>query len=117
MEKNNNPITTIDEHLFILIKEQMNTEEQLQFINSFKMYLKYGNDNTKFIINLDDIWVWIGFSEKGKAKRLLINKFDENIDYILLAQNGKQKFNTKNLENRGGHNKESILLINSKLKI
>jgi uncharacterized protein YecE (DUF72 family) len=77
----NNPITVIDDRLFQLMKEQMNTEEQIQFINSFKIYLEYGNDNTKFIINLDDIWKWIGFSEKGKAKRLLVGKFQKDIDY------------------------------------
>ena len=78
----NNPITTIDERLFILMKEQMNTEEQLQFIESFKIYLNFGNDNSKFIINLDDIWKWVGFSNKGNAKTLLTKKFIKDKDYI-----------------------------------
>ncbi len=67
-----NPITTIDERLFVLMKEQMDTEEQLQFINSFKLYLKYGYDDTAFIIDFDNIWKWVGFDTKGNAKRLLV---------------------------------------------
>jgi hypothetical protein len=63
------------------MKEKMNTEEQKQFIDSFKIYLEYGNDDTKFIIDLDDVWEWVGFTQKGHAKRLLISKFQENIDY------------------------------------
>jgi hypothetical protein len=78
---NINILSTIDERLFIIMKEQMNTEEQTLFIDNFKNYLQYGNDDTKFIISLDDIWKWVGFSNKGNAKTLLIKKFIENKDY------------------------------------
>ena len=77
------PIPTIDDRLLTLMREEMNTEEQQQFINSFKIYLKYGNDDKQFIISLDDIWQWMGYYEKSKAKRLLISKFEENKDYII----------------------------------
>ncbi len=80
--QNNNPLTTIDERLFKLMKDQMNTEEQLQFINSFKIYLEYGDDDMKFIIDFDNIWKWVGFTRKDPAKRLLVNKFTENINFI-----------------------------------
>ncbi len=74
----------LDERLYELILEKMNTEEQKQFVNNFKMYLAHGNDDTKFVVSLDNIWKWIGFSKIGHAKRLLVNKFSENINYILL---------------------------------
>jgi phage anti-repressor protein len=117
--------------MIVLMKEQMNTEEQQQFVDNFKIYLQYGYDNTKFIISFDDIWKWIGFARKDPAKRLLLNKFTKNIDFILLHQKveqnkdtenlenidfilllflAEQNKDTENLENRGGHNKETILL-------
>ena len=46
------------------------------FLKSFQSYLKYGDDDTKFVINLDDLWKWVGFSKKDKAKDLLIKHFE-----------------------------------------
>jgi hypothetical protein len=78
-----NANNNMDDRLIELLNERMNTNEQKQFINNFKNYLEYGNDDTKFIISLDNVWEWIGFNTKGNAKRLLINKFTENINYII----------------------------------
>ncbi len=82
MADNNTSLTNIDDRLISLIKAELNTEEQQQFVNSFKLYLEYGDDDTKFIINFDDIWKWIGFTQKGHAKTLLTKKFIENIDFV-----------------------------------
>jgi hypothetical protein len=30
---------------------------------------------------MDDVWKWLGFERKGKAKELLINNFKENEDF------------------------------------
>ncbi len=79
---NNNSLTTIDDRLLTLMKEELNTEEQQQFVNSFKLYLKYGYDDKAFVIDFDNVWKWVGFSQKDKAKRLLINKFIEDINFI-----------------------------------
>jgi hypothetical protein len=76
-----NLINTLDERLYEILKEEMKEDEQTQFINSFKIYLEHGDDDTKFIISLDDIWKWVGFNNKGNAKRLLTNKFEINKDY------------------------------------
>lgn len=98
----------IDDGLLKLMNENLNTEEQKMFVKSFQMYLQYGDDDKAFVINLDDVWEWVGFSEKGKAKNLLIKNFDENVHYtILLAHSVKQKIQD---DNRGGHNKETIML-------
>jgi len=55
---------------------------------------------------LDNIWKWIGFSQKVKAKTLLEKNFKLDVDYkILLCDQGKQHIHL-----HGGHNKETILL-------
>jgi hypothetical protein len=130
-QKQNTILSTIDERLFIIMKEKMNTDEQQQFIENFKVYLQYGNDDSKFVIDFDDVWKWVGFSEKGKAKRLLTGKFINDIDYIIQnclpveasnndnniffinkedQCNNNQYEESKNDNKRGGHNKEIIML-------
>ena len=104
-----NPINTLtityNNKLLEKIKNNFTKDEQKLFITSFYCYLKY--DKTKdFIINLDDIWEWLGFHQKVKAKMLLQKYFKENIDYkFLLCQTAQQ-----NKKGSGGHNKETIFL-------
>jgi len=86
------------------IKDNFNTYEQQLFISSFYCYLNY-DDKTDFIIDLDNIWQWIGFGQKVNAKRVLEKNFIENTDYkLLLCQPARQS------DTRGGHNKEIIML-------
>ena len=86
------------------VQQNFNTYEQQMFISSFYCYLNY-DDKRDFIIDLDNIWQWIGFGQKVNAKRVLEKNFIENTDYkILLCQLAKQS------DSRGGHNKEVIML-------
>ena len=64
---------------------------------------------------MDNVWKWLEFSSKHKAKELLNKNFFINKDYkILLSLPGEQK----NTNIRGGHNKEIIMLnINTFKKI
>ena len=63
------------------------------------------NANKDFVIDLDNIWQWLGFQQKNNAKQLLERKFIKDIDYkCLILNNQEQKVG------RGGHNKETILL-------
>jgi regulator of replication initiation timing len=79
-----------------------NTEQQL-FLMSFYCYLNY--EKTDFVVDLDNIWKWLGFSTKGNASRLLKKYFTEDVDYKLsLLRSEKQSVG------RGGLNKETILL-------
>jgi hypothetical protein len=59
-----------------------------------------------FVIDLDDVWEWLGFKQKVNAKTLLEKCFEIDKDYIksLLLQQ-KQTIHMK-----GGHNKEIIML-------
>jgi hypothetical protein len=104
-QNDTNILSIIDERLFILMKEQMNTEEQTLFIENFKNYLEYGNDDTKFIISLDDIWKWVGFSRKDPAKYLLTKNFMENINYIY-------KKDLQNILDPPSKGKNEIILMN-----
>ena len=63
-------------------------------------------------MDLDDVYEWIGFSSKGNAKRALGKWLKEQEHYkILLLPAEKQ-----NIEARGGHNKETILMTTNGFK-
>lgn len=105
---NNNPISVIpNEHYGLLIskiKEKFNDDEQHQFIQSFYGYLKY-NQRTDFIINLDDVWEWLGFTRFDSAKRVIDKHFELNKDYLILTP---QTCGARN--GHGGNNKEIIMM-------
>jgi phage anti-repressor protein len=104
-----NPITKLSgdyqSKLVEKIKNNFTNYEQQLFLSSFYCYLKYDSKND-FVIDLDNVWHWLGFSSKFNAKRLLENKFNINKDYkLLLLQSAKQTNQAK-----GGHNKETFML-------
>ena len=84
------------------------------FLSSFYCYLKYDSKND-FVIDLDNVWKWLGFSQKNNAKMLLEKQFIIDKDYkrLLLSQqkqnNASEASGTKK-DIRGGHNKEIFLL-------
>jgi flagellum-specific peptidoglycan hydrolase FlgJ len=95
------------------LKNNLNDEEIEMFANSFYMYLKY-NPDTEFVIDLDNVWKWIGYSRKGKCKELLVKKFRENEHYVVTktaSPAGEAVF-----KNNGGQNKEKILLTSNCFK-
>lgn len=80
------------------------------------MYLNY-DVNKDFVINLDNIWKWLGFSRKDPAKTLLQKNFKIDIDYkILKATSNEDKIfapstdGAKKKDGRGGTNKEIIMM-------
>ena len=105
----NNPITrltnTYQHNLLTKIKANFTDNEQQIFVASFYSFLNY--DSTKdFVIDLDNVWRWLGFSNKAHSKRLLEKQFIIDKDYkILLTKPSEQKKHIK-----GGHNKETIML-------
>lgn len=102
-------INKTDDRLSQLLNDILNTEEQKLFVQSFQTYLHYGNDDTSFVINIDDIWQWIGFSKKDKAKDLLIKHFIENKDYTISLPEFRERVYGGE-KNYGGQNKETIML-------
>lgn len=74
-------------------------------MSSFYCYLKYDFKND-FVIDLDNVWQWLGFGQKVNAKRVLEKNFLINKDYKLsLCQLAKQPNQSK-----GGHNKETFMI-------
>ncbi len=85
------------------IKYSFTVPQQQYFLTNFYNYLNYDNQYD-FIIDLDSIWKWIGFSRKDPAKRLLDKFFAKDIDYKIMIHP------TVEQNQHGGHNKEQILL-------
>ena len=64
------------------IEQKFTENQQNLFIASFYCYLNY--DKTKdFVIDLRNIWSWLGFSRIEECKRVLVKHFTENIDYLV----------------------------------
>lgn len=103
----NNPPTKLSKpyqsKLINKIKHTFDEEQHQIFVASFYCYLNY-DSKKDFVIDLDDIWRWLGFSRKDACKRILEQNFTYDIDYILLHTDKEQS------EKRGGHNKEMIML-------
>jgi hypothetical protein len=105
-----NPITRLSQkyqgNFVNKLIEKFGEKEQQLFAASFYCYLNY-DSKKDFVIDLDDIWKWVGFTRKDNAKRLLEKYFIEDVDYkILLLRLEEQDF----IKEHGGHNKEQILL-------
>lgn len=105
----NNPIiklsNTYNNKLLEKIKENFNETQQQLFISSFYCYLHY-NQTTDFVIDLDNIWQWLGFTQKIAAKKLLEKNFviEKDYKFLLCLQTKQDK------EQHGGHNKQTFLL-------
>jgi len=84
-----NPITRLSNNyqnrLLSKIKTKFNTEDQQLFVASFYSYLNF-NSKTDFVINLDNVWNWLGFSQKTRAKELLEKYFVIDKDYKSLLR-------------------------------
>lgn len=94
---------TYQSKLLTKIKERFTEDEQQMFVTSFYCYLNC--NATDFVIDLDNIWRWVGFQQKVKAKILLEKHFKLDIDYkFLLSHMGKQD------KSHGGNNKEIFML-------
>jgi hypothetical protein len=80
----NNPITKLTEthnnNLLNKVKNTFNETEQQLFIASFYSYLNY-HKTDDYIVDLDNIWKWLGFATKQKAILLLEKNFEVEKDY------------------------------------
>jgi len=105
----NNPISRLsnayNNKFLIKIKENFTELEQQMFVSSFYCYLKYHPTND-YVIDLDDVWKWLGFSQKVRAKELIEKYFIVEKDFKYVLPNNQEQKN----EGRGGHNKQTILL-------
>ena len=114
----NNPITKFtgdyQSKLVEKVKQNFTNYEQQLFLSSFYCYLKYDSKND-FVIDLDNVWKWLGFSIKVNAKTVLEKNFNINIDYKILLLKSQEQKNAQQVggakkDTRGGHNKETIMM-------
>ena len=127
-----NPIARLsnvyNNKLLTRIKENFTSFEQQLFVSSFYCYLNY-DKNMDFVVDLDNLWKWLGFSTKQNAIRMIEKHFKIDIDYKNLAhaiseavfEQGSVLTNLDNHQNStnyiikqdekwGGHNKQTIML-------
>lgn len=83
------------------IKDNFSTKDQELFIASFYCYLNYKIED--FVIDLDDIWKWLGYTQKVKGKELLEKNFKLDIDYQLV-------FSDQVKNSKGGRPKEKFMM-------
>ena len=104
-----NPITKLTDTYNVKLLDKMKSNftdfEQHLFITSFYCYLNY--DKTKdFVIDLDDVWKWMGFSQKVSAIRVVEKHFKVDEDYVILLYN----LDKQEKEQHGGHNIKKIMM-------
>ena len=106
-----NPITKLSSDynvkLLSKIKDNFTDMEQQLFLSSFYCYLNYHPTND-FVIDLDNVWKWLGFKLKENAKRIITKHFIINIDFKNLAS--QERLASLNSEKWGGHNKQFVMM-------
>ena len=109
-----NPISKLssayNNKLLSKIKDNFTSFEQQLFVSSFYCYLNY-DKNIDFVVDLDNIWKWLGFSQKFNAERILEKHFKLDIDYKKTAsQFGGIFLDQEKVKKNGGQNKQIIML-------
>lgn len=90
------PYLTDEQELFLLVNDDLHRKG------------KYTSDD--YIVSLDDIWHFLGYNQKAKAKRVIEEHFILNKDYKIIAGNPHIDKTVKCKQCRGGHNKEKIVM-------
>ena len=80
------PLTRLNENYqsrFIdKIKYAFTETQQHMFVGSFYCYLNY-NSEKDFVIDIENVWKWLGFARKEFCKRVLDKYFVVDVDYII----------------------------------
>ena len=82
----NNPLTRLTSDygskIIQKIQQKFNSGDQQMFVANFYCYLNYDQKND-FVIDLDRIWKWLGYTRMDNCKSVLIKHFKENEDYTI----------------------------------
>lgn len=109
----NHPISkltnTYNIKLLEKIKETFTDSEQQLFISSFYCYLNY-DIKKDFVVDLDNVWKWLGFSQKVRAKEVLDRHFLKNTDYQEIAFSSEKAIDSRKRPEKGGHNIKKIMM-------
>lgn len=71
----------MDDRLVAKLRSSLTGSDAELFVRSFAKYLQHGDDDCAFVIDLDGVWEWMGFSCKYDAQRLLRSEFQEDVHY------------------------------------
>ena len=122
-----NPVTKLSRKynnlLLEKIQENFSTFEQQLFVSSFYCYLNF-DKNTDFVVDLDDVWRWLGFASKFNAIRLIEPNFKLDVDYTITIPDFKKSKQEQQISSgsdeehptelvkpkNGGQNKQTIKL-------
>jgi hypothetical protein len=117
-----NPITRLSKQynnlLLEKLQENFSTFDQQLFVASFYCYLNY-DKNTDFVVDLDHVWKWLGFTQKVTAKTMIETNFKIDVDYKNVSSddsdddqpsNSPNKSGSEKPKKHGGHNKQTIKL-------
>jgi len=109
-----NPIARFNQTYQSKLIEKLQTKfsdyQQQLFLSSFYCYLKYDKLND-FVIDLDDVWEWLGFIKKSNAKINLKKNFVDDKDFkCLLLKLQKRTFESEFMNGNPKENEESLLL-------
>jgi phage anti-repressor protein len=85
----------------LMLDEVLTPDEKALYAENFRAYLAYGDDDKSFVVDLDDVYQWMGFTRKDTAKSLIQKKLTQDVDYICVKHDVKS---------RGGHNKQQVLM-------
>jgi hypothetical protein len=103
-----NPISRLSQEynssLLTKIQESFTGFEQQLFVSSFYCYLNY-DKNMDFVVDLNNIWKWLGFQQKYHAKNMIEKHFKMDVDYKNLTALDAPK-----IKINGGQNKQIIML-------
>jgi hypothetical protein len=90
------------------LKDNFSEDEQRLYVCNLFLFLNYHLIND-YVVNLDNVWKFIGFSNKANAKRLLKNNFKEGLDYKIVFTHSDENTSLlirsdeqKTKDNRGG---------------
>lgn len=87
-------------------------EDEQTFLMHFRCYIEHDQEKD-FVIDLDDVIQYMGFTRKDVIKRILSKHFQEEQDYRvskLLHISAEQDHLLEKKPINGGHNKERILM-------
>jgi hypothetical protein len=103
-----NPIIRLsreyNSRLLTKIQESFTGFEQQLFVSSFYCYLNY-DKNMDFVVDLNNVWKWLGFQQKVNAVTVLEKHFKNDVDYKNLTALDAPK-----IKINGGQNKQTIML-------
>jgi hypothetical protein len=75
-----------DDELYQHVHSKMTTEQEHLFMTNHYSHLKEGVFTYKFVIDLDKVLEDAGITRRANAKRILVKRFTENVDYKIAPQ-------------------------------